>query len=90
MERLPYLLTVVLTILILMFFNSISQAQTSFNVSNKSTGDTLLHIDNDGKVGIGTTSPTAELQVEGRYGVLFTGTLDNGTIPVENAGARMM
>jgi len=90
MERLPYLLTVVLTILVLMFFNSISQAQTSFNISNKTTGDTLLHIDNDGKVGIGTTSPTAELHVERINGVLFTGSYGSGAIPIEGAGTRMM
>jgi trimeric autotransporter adhesin len=67
MERLPYLLTVVLTILILMFFNSISQAQTSFNVANKTTGDTLLTIDNDGNVGVGTTFPqnTVDIQSSG-------------------------
>jgi hypothetical protein len=56
MERLPYLLTVIFTVLLLFLLNSISQAQTSFNISNKTSGDTLLTIDNEGHVGIHTTS----------------------------------
>ena len=90
MERLPYLLTVILTIIVLIIFNSVSHAQTSFNVSNKTTGDTLLTIDENGKVGFGTTSPNAELQVEGIDGALFGGTYGIGTIPATNAGTRMM
>ena len=82
MERLPYLLTVVLTILILMFFNSISQAQTSFNISNQTTGDTLFTIDNEGNVGIGTTTPTANLHIFGIHGAFFGGISGSGTIPV--------
>ncbi len=64
MKRLPYLLTVVLTILGLMLFNTISQAQTSFNISNQTTGDTLFTIDNEGKVGIGTTTPGATIEAK--------------------------
>jgi len=64
MERLPYLLTVVLTILLLMFFNTISQAQTSFNISNKTTGDTLITISNNGRIGIGTTNPIVTIDVK--------------------------
>jgi len=79
MERLPYLLTVVLTILILMFFNGISQAQTSFNISNKTTGDTLLTIDNDGNVGIGTTTPGLSLDIRGEN------TDDGGLIGLSNS-----
>ena len=90
MERLPYLLTVALTILGLMLFNTISQAQTSFNVSNKTTGDTLLTIDNAGRVGLGTTIPGAGLHMVNDYGAVFSGTFGVGSIPVEGAGVRLM
>jgi len=43
-----------------------------------------------GNVGIGTNNPSANLHVEGIDGVLFTGTYESGTIPVEGAGTRMM
>jgi hypothetical protein len=43
------------------------QAQTSFNISNQTTGDTLLHIDNDGKVGIGTTASGLYSTAMGSY-----------------------
>ena len=52
-----------LIILFLIAYTSV-HAQTSFNISNKTTGDTLLSIDNDGKVGIGTTSPGASVDVK--------------------------
>jgi len=42
------------------------------------------------KVGIGTATPLAKLHVSGDDGVLFTGTYDSGTIPVEGTGTRMM
>lgn len=45
---------------------------------------------NDGKVGIGEMSPTADLEVDGVDGVLFEGTYGSGTIPKEGAGTRMM
>jgi len=38
-------------------------AQTSFNISNQTTGDTLFTIDNNGRVGIGTTTPGASIDV---------------------------
>ncbi len=44
-------------------FNS-AKSQTSFNISNQTTGDTLFTIDNDGKVGIGTTTPGATIDVK--------------------------
>jgi len=37
--------------------------QTSFNISNKTSGDTLLSIDNNGRVGLGTTEPAAALDI---------------------------
>ncbi len=43
-----------------------------------------------GKVGIEEAAPTAELQVGGTDGVLFSGTFASGTIPAEGAGVRMM
>ncbi|MBE0644180.1 MAG: tail fiber domain-containing protein [Bacteroidetes bacterium] len=45
---------------------------------------------NTGKVGIGTTIPTATLHVGGVDGFVATGTLYSGTIPVSGAGTRMM
>jgi hypothetical protein len=43
-----------------------------------------------GYVGIGTSSPDAELHIDGEDGVLFEGTLGSGGIPVQDAGTRMM
>jgi len=51
----------VLLICILGFTSAISQ--TSFNISNQTTGDTLFTIDNNGQVGIGTTTPGASIDV---------------------------
>ncbi|MBE0643583.1 MAG: tail fiber domain-containing protein [Bacteroidetes bacterium] len=45
---------------------------------------------NAGKVGIGTSSPTAALHVEDNAGFVATGTLWSGNIPVSGAGTRMM
>jgi len=39
-------------------------AQTSFNISNQTTGDTLFTIDNNGQVGIGTTTPEFSIDVK--------------------------
>jgi len=45
---------------------------------------------NDGNVGIGTSSPSADLHVGGVNGIVFEGTAGYGTIPREGAGTRMM
>lgn len=49
-------------ILILIVYSTLD-AQTSFNISNQTTGDTLLTIDNSGNVGIGKTTPGFRLEV---------------------------
>jgi len=53
-------------ILILILITGISSifAQTSFNISNQTTGDTLFTIDNDGRIGIGTTTPDASIDIK--------------------------
>ena len=80
MERLPYLLTVILTVLILLLMNSISQAQTSFNISNQTTGDTLFTIDNEGKVGIVIYRPSNGLDIIAKNGILLCKKrLNNGS-----------
>ena len=37
-----------------------------------------------------TTSPTADLEVTGTDGALFTGTFGSGSIPAESSGTRLM
>ncbi len=59
--------------------------QTGTDVANSNTMAIM-----GGKVGIGTIIPTADLQVSGTNGALFTGTFNTGTIPVEGLGTRMM
>ena len=56
-------LTILLLPLLIFMLLDNCLAQTSFNISNQTTGDTLFTIDNDGKVGIGTTNPLAKLEV---------------------------
>ncbi|CAM2066033.1 Tail fiber domain-containing protein [Sulfidibacter corallicola] len=41
-------------------------------------------------VGIATNAPTAALEVAGEDGVLFTGAFNQGNIPAEGAGTRLM
>ena len=50
-----------LVVLVWLVFFVTAQSQTSFNISNKTTGDTLLTIDNAGNVGIGITTPAGQL-----------------------------
>lgn len=78
--------------LIAMFIISINNlhAQTSFNISNQTSGDTLLTIDNEGKIGVGTTTPTADFHIIGTDGVFFGGSFGLGTIPVEGVGTRLV
>jgi len=71
---------IIFLIIMGLIINSIS-AQTSFNISNKTTGDTLLTIDNNGRVGIGTTTPVASIDVNSStvetVSSLRLGNLDN-------------
>ena len=66
-----------------------SDATTHFDVLN-SNDKILFSVQGSGRVGIGTNSPKARLHVDGNRGVLFTGTLGSGTIPIEGSGTRMM
>jgi len=49
-----------------------------------------FNVDGAGRVGMGTTTPTAGLHVSSNAGVLATGTFGVGSIPTEGPGARMM
>ena len=59
-------------------------------------GSTVWNVNGDdiyydvGDVGIGVSSPDAELHVGGNDGVLFTGTIGSGSISAQDAGTRMM
>jgi len=66
------------------------QAQTQFSITKRSTGDTLLIIEDGGRVGIGLTVPDAGLHVSHIDGILFTGTLNSGSIPASGTGMRLM
>ena len=82
---------------------SAASAQSDSALVVKAAGNTLLRVDRNGKVGLGTATPAVRLQVDSG-GVLFRGddgfavlgTLhgDNspgaGAIPVSGAGARLM
>lgn len=50
-------------ILLSLVLGQIINAQTSFNITNQTSGDTLLTITNNGYVGIGTTDPIARLDL---------------------------
>lgn len=52
--------------------------------------DEGIFVDSDGRVGVGVNPTTANLEVTGDNGVLFGGTYDQGSIPVEGAGTRLM
>ncbi len=53
-------------------------------------GDNGVFVNGSGDVGIGTSSPSANLHVDGLNGVVFEGTPLSGTIPKEGSGTRMM
>jgi len=71
----------VISIFFLILLNQLAFTQTSFNISNKTTGDTLLTIDNNGRVGIGTTTPDASIDIKSSTvetaSTLRLGNLDN-------------
>lgn len=49
-----------------------------------------IQVDTSGKVGVAAAPGSANFQVAGTDGVLFSGTLDEGSIPASGAGTRMM
>jgi len=53
-------------------------------------GNEGLQVDTSGKVGIATAPGTANLQVAGIDGVVFTGSIGDGVIPTSGDGTRMM
>ncbi len=61
----------------------------SLDAADGSPTDAVF-VDNAGKVGVGTATPSADLQVDGTDGVLFTGTQNSGSLPASGAGTRVM
>jgi hypothetical protein len=66
-----------------------STGTQGFTVKDNSS-TSLFTVRGNGKVGIGTTTPAANLHVGGLDGFLVTGTFNSGTIPATGAGTRMM
>lgn len=55
------------------------------------TNDTIrMVVKSTGRVGIGTSSPAADLHVSGKKGFTVEGTFGAGSIPVQGAGTRLM
>ena len=86
----PKKATICFTVFLLLFLYYTLSAQTTFNISSKTTGDTLLTIDNNGRMGLGITVPVAGLHLANNYGAVLSGTFGEGSIPVEGAGTRLM
>ena len=49
-----------------------------------------MRIKANGKIGIGTNTPLADVHMKNNDGVVFTGTFGQGNIPVQGGGSRMM
>lgn len=49
-----------------------------------------MRIKANGRIGIGTSNPIADFQVDNVDGVVYTGTFGTGNLPVTGAGTRML
>jgi len=64
-------------------------ATQGFTVKDNSSVN-IFTVRGDGKVGIGTATPTANLHVSGLNGILSTGTFGSGTLAATGAGTRLL
>ena len=76
-------------------YNEISD--NKLYIENSTSSSPLIYgeFDNDivtinGNLGVKTTSPSADIHIDGVDGALFSGTYGSGTIPNEGSGTRMM
>lgn len=68
------------------FIGTINNADLVFKTNNTEA----MRISAAGRVGIGTTAPTATLHVVGDNGVVAEGTFGTGAVPPSGAGTRMV
>ena len=73
-----------------LFWNGIALGTSGSAAGWTDLGSNVILSSPSDKVGIGTSTPTAALHVNGDDGVLFEGTFASGTIPKQGAGTRMM